>query len=333
MRLLNTPIKIGSLELKNRLVMPPMATSLASEKGEITQRICDYYDEKSAGGYIGLIITEHSYVSEAGKVRKEQPSIAKDQDVPGLRRLTDLIHQNGSKVMAQINHAGGVANPQVTGYPASYSASAVKMPKYPAVPEAMTLQDIEKVIRDFAAAALRAKEAGFDGVEIHSAHGYLLNQFFSPLSNKRTDAYGGNLENRLRLHTEIIRAVRSAVGQEYPVALRLGACDYMEGGSTLEDGVEAARILEKAGIDLLDVSGGFCGYVRPGAEGQGYFQELTEAIKKVVSLPVILTGGITEPGAAETLLQNGRADLIGVGRAILKDSSWARKAISAFQQA
>lgn len=332
MSILNTPIRIGQLELKNRLVMPPMATSLASEKGEITKQICDYYDEKSAGGYIGLIITEHSYVSEAGKVRKEQPSIAKDEDVPGLRRLVDSIHKNGPKVMAQINHAGGVANPQVTGYPASYSASAVKMPKFPTVPAEMTRQDLEKVIRDFAAAALRAKQAGFDGVEIHSAHGYLLNQFYSPLCNKRTDAYGGNLQNRLRLHTEIIRAVRSAVGQEYPVALRLGACDYMEGGSTLEDGVEAAKILEQTGIDLLDVSGGFCGYLRPGAEGQGYFQELTEAIKKVVGIPVILTGGITEGMAAEALLRENKADLIGVGRAILKDSLWAKKAVLSLQR-
>lgn len=332
MGLLNTPVKIGSLELKNRLVMPPMATSLASGKGEVTEQICNYYNEKSAGGYIGLIITEHSYVSEAGKVRKAQISIARDEDVAGLRRLVDIIHKNGSKAMAQINHAGGVADPTVTGFPVSYSASAVKMPKFPSVPAEMTQQDIEKVILDFAAAAVRAKEAGFDGVEIHSAHGYLLNQFYSPLSNKRTDAYGGNLENRLRLHTEIIRAVRGAVGPEYPVALRLGACDYSEGGSTIEDAVEAAKLLEQTGIDLLDVSGGFCGYVRPGVQKQGYFQELTEAIKKVVGLPVILTGGITERSAAETLLQTGKADLIGVGRAILKDSSWAKKAILASQQ-
>lgn len=333
MSFLNTPIKIGRLELKNRLVMPPMATSLASETGEVTKSICDYYDEKSAGGYIGLIITEHSYVSEEGKVRKEQLSIAKDEDVAGLQRLVDLIHKNGSKVIAQINHAGGVANPQITGYSASYSASAVKMPKFPAVPTEMTLQDIEKVIHDFAAAAVRAKKAGFDGVEIHSAHGYLLNQFYSPLTNKRTDAYDAStMANRLRLHTEIIRAVRSAVGQEYSVALRLGACDYREGGSTVEDAVEAAKILEQTGIDLLDVSGGFCGYVRPGVQEQGYFQELTEAIKKVVDIPVILTGGITESRAAEALLKSNKADLIGVGRAILKDSLWAKEAILTSRQ-
>ena len=140
------------------------------------------------------------------------------------------------------------------------------------------------------------------------------------------------MANRLRLHTEIIRAVRSAVGQEYPVALRLGACDYREGGSTVEDALEAAKILEQTGIDLLDVSGGFCGYVRPGVQEQGYFQELTEAIKKVVDIPVILTGGITESRAAEALLKSNKADLIGVGRAILKDSLWAKEAILTSRQ-
>lgn len=333
MHLLNTPIKIGNLDLKNRLVMPPMATAKSSENGEVTAQLCDYYGEKTAGGYIGLVITEHSYVSMEGKASKGQLSIADDSTVEGLRRLTDTIHENESKVIAQINHAGGVANPQITGRPA-LGVSTVVMPKFPGTPTAMTRQDIRKVVEDFAAAAARAKKAGFDGVEIHSAHGYLLNQFYSPLTNTRTDEYGADtMGNRLRLHTEIIKAVRDVVGQDYPIALRLGACDYMEGGSTVQDGAEAAKILEQAGIDLLDVSGGFCGYLRPDAKVQGYFQELTEAMKKVVNLPIILTGGITEAAAAETLLQEHKADLIGVGRAILKDSSWARKAILSCQEA
>lgn len=332
MHLLNTPIKIGNLDLKNRLVMPPMATAKSSENGEVTAQLCDYYREKSAGGYIGLIITEHSYVSIEGKASKGQLSVADDSTVEGLHRLADVIHQNGSKVIAQINHAGAVANPEITGRHA-LGASTVKMPKFPAVPMAMTRQDIRKVIDDFAAAAVRVKKAGFDGVEIHSAHGYLLNQFYSPLTNTRTDEYGAEtMYDRLRLHTEIIKAVRDVVGQDYPVALRLGACDYMEGGSTVQDGAEAAKILEQAGIDLLDVSGGFCGYLRPDAKEQGYFQELTQAMEKAVSIPVILTGGITESAAAETLLQEHKADLIGVGRAILKDSSWAERAIRSFER-
>lgn len=331
MSLLNTPIKIGHLELKNRLVMPPMATSKANEQGKVTAQICDYYDEKSAGGYIGLIIIEHSYISIEGKAGKGQISIASDSDIDGLNQLVNVIHKNGSKVIAQINHAGAAAKTEITGRTV-LGASTIVMPKFKDVPVEMTLKDVRKVIDDFAAAALRAKKAGFDGVEIHSAHGYLLNQFYSPLTNKRTDEYGPNtMYSRLKLHTEIIKAVRSLVGQNYPIALRLGACDYMEGGSTIQDSVEAARILEEAGIDLLDISGGFCGYIRPDVKEQGYFQELTEAIKKVVPIPVILTGGITESIAAEKLLKDNKADLIGVGRAILKNSSWAKEAILSSQ--
>lgn len=331
MGLLNAPIKVGHLELKNRLVMPPMATSKANEKGEVTEQICNYYNEKSAGGYIGLIITEHSYVSIEGKAGKGQMSIANDSDIDGLKRLTGLLHKNGSTVFAQISHAGAAADSEITGK-AVLGASAIKMPQFKEVPAAMTLQDIRKVINDFVNAAVRAKKAGFDGVEIHSAHGYLLNQFYSPLTNKRTDEYGiGTMYSRLRLHTEIVKAVRNLVGEDYPIALRLGACDYMEGGATLQDGVEAAKILEQAGIDLLDISGGFCGTIRPGATEEGYFQELTEAIKKAVTIPVILTGGITESRSAEKLLKDNKADLIGVGRAILKNSSWAKEAILSVQ--
>lgn len=329
---LNTPVSIGTLEVKNCLVMPPMATSKADDNGKVTQQICDYYREKSSGGYIGLIITEHSYVSPEGKAGKGQISIAEDEDISGLRKLTETLHENGTKAMAQISHAGGAARSEITGK-AVYGASACPMPKTGFVPLEMTLADIENVIHDFTRAAVRAKSAGFDGVEIHSAHGYLLNQFYSPLSNKRTDEYGAQtLEGRLKLHLEIIKSIRKEVGQDYLIAVRLGACDYTDGGTTLQDSVSAAKILEQAGVDLLDISGGFCGYVRPNAKEQGYFSELTEAIKRVVNIPVVLTGGITDAAAAETLLKNNQADLIGVGRAILKDSLWAQRAMSDLQK-
>lgn len=324
---LNSALKIHDLELKTRLVMPPMATAKAGEQGEVTDAVVSYYDEKSAGGYIGLIITEHSYISQEGKAGAGQVSIAADSNIEGLSRVTEAIHKNGSKVFAQINHAGGRAKTEVTGCTV-LAPSAVLQPRGTVVPTEMTKADLEKVVQDFAAAAIRAKKAGYDGVEIHSAHSYLLNQFYSPLSNKRTDEYGAqNMDSRLKLHMEVIRAVRAAVGEDYPVALRLGACDYMEGGSTLEDAVEAAIKLEQAGIDMLDISGGFCGFMRPGATEQGYFAELTEAIKKVVRIPVLLTGGITEAAVAERLLNENKADLIGVGRAVMKDSSWSKNAI------
>lgn len=164
-------------------------------------------------------------------------------------------------------------------------------------------------------------------MEIHSAHGYLLNQFFSPITNRRTDEYGGILQNRIRLHLEVIAAVREAVGEEHAVLLRLGAIDDLEGGTRVEDSVFAATEFEKAGVDMLDITGGLSGYMRPGHAEPGYFAEFSEPIKKAVSIPVILTGGVTEPEQAEELLAAGKADLIGVGRAILKDSDWAQRAV------
>ena len=327
MFLMNTPIEIHGVALKNRLVMPPMATAKSDPDGRVTPEIIGYYDEKTAGGYIGLVITEHCFVCPEGKAAKGQMSMSRDSDVDGLAKVVDTIHKNGCKVMAQINHAGAAASSTVTSLPV-LAPSPVQSPKGDSVPQEMTHEDLQKVVRDFAAAARRAKEAGFDGVEIHSAHGYLLNQFYSPLANHRTDEYGpGSIESRVKLHLEVIQAVRAAVGSDYLVALRLGAGDYMDGGSTAADGAAAARLFEQAGIDLLDISGGICGYIRPGVTGQGYFSDLTEAVKSAVSLPVILTGGITEIDAAETLLEQGKADLIGVGRAMLKDSSWAKNAM------
>ena len=230
----------------------------------------------------------------------------------------------------QINHAGSATDNKITGVDI-VGPSAVPNPRTGNLPRELTEKEINEVIESFKDAALRVKNAGFDGVEIHSAHGYLLNQFFSPLSNKRIDQYGGDVLGRIKIHLEIIKAVRNAVGDSYPILLRLGASDYMEGGSTIEDSKIAALAFEKAGVDILDISGGFCGYTVPGSKVQGYFSSLTEGIKEVVSIPVILTGGITEAQAAEKLLLEGKADLIGVGRAIYKDSKWAQDAIESIK--
>lgn len=328
MSILSSSIQVGNLKIKNRLIMPPMATSKATEEGQITKQICDYYYEKSFGGYIGLIITEHSYVNRKGKAGKGQISIADDRDINGLKELATLIHENGSKVIAQISHAGGKTKREITGTDV-YGASASPIPKIDLVPLEMSINDIQEVISDFTKAAIHAKQAGFDGVEIHSAHGYLLNQFYSPLTNKRTDEYNAQtLHNRLKLHIQIIESIRKAVGHNFLIAVRLGACDYMEGGSTLQDSIEAAKLLEEAGIDLLNISGGLCGYMRPDCKEEGYFSEITEAIQEAIDIPVILTGGIIEAHTAEMLLQNKKADFIGIGRALLKDSLWAKNAIT-----
>lgn len=319
---LHSKLKVGNIELQNRLVMPPMATSKAVQ-GKITQELVDYYAKKSEGGDIGLVILEHAYVNEDGIANEQQVSIAKKEDITGFKMLGEVLHQNHTPVFAQINHAGSKSIHR------KLSASRIAHPgiKQGDVPEEMSIKDIQQVIDDFAHAALRAKKAGLDGVEIHSAHGYLLNQFYSPLTNQRQDAYGGSLASRIQIHLEIIQAIKAVAGNEFPIAVRLGITDIMEHGSTLEDAIQAAIAFEKAGVDLLDISGGLLGYMLPGVTKEGYFSESTHEIKKHVNIPVLLTGGITTPAGAQALLDADCADLIGVGRAILKDSSWAKHCI------
>lgn len=324
------PLTSGKLTLKNRLVMPPMATSKSNKDGSVSKEILDYYDEKTQGGYIGLIVIEHSYITKQGKASEGQLSVANKSDFEGLCELAKIIHKNGSKVVMQINHAGSAASTSVTGLDV-VGPSAIKNPRLGNVPKELTKEEIKIIIEDFKKAALLVKEAGFDGVEIHSAHGYLLNQFFSPLTNKRTDKYGGDVLGRIRLHLEVIAAVKEVVGADFPILLRLGASDYQDGGSTIEDSKIAAVEFEKAGIDILDITGGFCGYILPKNTTQGYFSSLTKALKEVVSIPIILTGGITEASFAEKLLSEKKADLIGVGRAIFKDSKWSESAIKSFK--
>lgn len=324
------PLQVGSLPLANRLVMPPMATSKADHDGKVNAEVLDYYNEKSEGGYLSLVIIEHSFIQQAGKASENQISVADDSVIEQLKKLADIIHSNGAKAIMQINHAGSATDKKIIGME-PVGPSAVVNPRKGAIPRELTPAEIIEIVEAFKSAAQRVKEAGFDGVEIHSAHGYLLNQFFSPLTNKRSDEYGGDVHNRIRFHLQVIAAVREVVGDDYPILLRLGAADYIKEGTTINDSQIAAQEFEKAGIDILDISGGFSGYIAPGDNSQGYFAPLTEAIKKVVSIPIILTGGIIDVQAAEQLLVEGKADLIGVGRAVLKDSKWAKQAIESLQ--
>lgn len=321
---LSEPIAIKPITLPNRLVMAPMATAKADANGYVTDEVCNYYQERAKYSKIGLIITEHSYIHPQGKAHPGQTSIASDDTIPALRRLTDCIHREGVHVFAQLSHAGSAASSKTTGQP-PVGPSPVCHPKQrEELPQEMTISQIHQVTDWFAQAALRARLAGFDGVELHSAHGYLLNQFFSPLTNRRTDEYGPQtVENRVRFHQEILRTVRKAVGEDFPIALRLGGCDYEAGGSTVEDCVEACRLLEQSGVDLLHLTGGMNGFIRPGHGEPGYFSDLSAPVKEAVRVPVLLTGGITAPSQADALLEAGCADLIGVGRAIFKNAHWA----------
>ena len=311
-------IQVGNLQLRGRIVMPPMATEQA-DGGLVTPGMGAYYAARAKNPEIGLIITEHSYIEMRGKASRGQVSIAEDEAIEGLSTITKAIHAaaEGIKVFAQINHAGGYTSRDITGTePVSASAGILK--QEPA--RALTKDEILQIEELFAQAARRAQLAGYDGVEIHSAHSYLLNQFYSPLTNHRTDEYGSQtMENRLRMHLETIQKVREKVGENFPIAVRLGGCDYTPGGSTIEDSVEASLMLQKAGVDLLDLSGGMCRYILEGVSEPGWFGQMTHQIKQQVSVPVLLTGGIKTRAEAETLLEQGAADLIGIGRALLKE--------------
>lgn len=330
MALINTPLAAGKITFKNRLIYPPITIAKGSPDGMVTDESLNYYEEKMHGGSFSLCIVEHCYIMQQGKASKSQLSIADDTAIPGLAKLARVIKGAGTKAVVQMNHAGSCTTEEVTGMKLK-GAFPVQNPRQGGIPEEMTKQDIKEVVNAFKKAAERGVAAGYDGVEIHSAHSYLLNQFYSPLTNQRSDEYGGSLENRIRIHLEVIEAVRKAVGRDYPVFLRLGACDYAPGGNQTEDAVKAAKIFEAAGVDVLDISGGMCGYVNPGSSSAGYFGEESKAIREAVKIPVITTGGVKEPQEVEELLKSGAGDLVGVGRAVMKDSAWAGRAIEFFR--
>lgn len=328
--ILTTPLKIRSVTVHNRLVMPPMAT-FKSTNELFTEEVLKYYDEKTSGNAIGLAIVEHCYVSKEGKAHPGQVSIADDSVIENFRLLSDILHKNGSKALVQISHAGGKSSTSVTGLPVLGAGNDV-INREGDVPVEMSEEDIHRITKCFADAAVRAEKAGFDGVELHAAHGYMLSQFYSPITNHRTDAYGGSLENRTRFHVEILKAVREAVGPDFILAIRFGAADYgrnengvPEGGALPEDAPEAALLFEEAGADLIDVSGGLYGTERKNYPGTAMFTDVSHEIKKAVRIPVSVVGRITTFDQCETILENGDADLVGAAAALLRDSDWAKK--------
>lgn len=319
-----TPLDVHGMHLRNRIVLPPMASEKATENGEVTPELIEHYRRYAEAG-VGLLITEHAYIEPQGKNSKRQLSVADDSVVPGLRELADAIHAVGGVIGVQMNHCGMAGRPELVGQPVGPSPLRHPRREDGVVARELSREEIKELVQTYARAAGRVQAAGFDMVEIHSAHGYLINQFNSPLSNQRTDEYGGTLEKRFTFAREVIEAVRREVGPAFCILFRLGADDLVDGGLTLEDAKQMAPHLVQAGVNLLDLSGGFGGY-RAEAE-QGYFAYMTEGLKKVVDIPLLTTGGVLLPEVAERIVAEGKADLVGVGRAMLTDYEWARKAI------
>lgn len=319
-----SPIRVRGLELKNRVVMPPMASYTGTEEGCATPETSEYYRARAAGG-VGLIIVEHTYVLPSGRRHRRQLGLVSSAHAGILRPLVDEIHRHGAGAVIQLTHAGARTTTEIIGQ-TPIAPSPVKASSDEPAAVAMDTQQIDQVIEAFAACARRAADAGFDGVELHGAHGYLLNQFMSPVTNTRTDEYGHGPQGRLLLPLHIIQAVREAVGPELTVMYRLGADDGLPGGITPEDAREIAPRLVDAGVDVIDVSGGLRGYQPFEWKGEGFFADISSRVKVACGAPVIVTGGVKSPATADSIIRKSKADLVGIGRALLKDPDWAVKA-------
>ena len=322
-----SPLTLHTLTLKNRVVMPPMCTDYATIGGAVTDRLIDYYTARAQGG-VGLVDVEFAYIHPSGKVFEHMLGIYDDKLIPGLKRLTDSVHQGGAKIVVQIAHGGRRSHSDITGFA---PAAPSPIPRLNGeTPKELSLGEIEELIQAFILAAKRAKKAGFDGVMIHMAHGYLIQQFLSPFSNARTDRYGGDLEGRARFGLEILKGIRSELGDGYPITTRLCGDEFVKGGFDLVQSIQVAKMLEANGANAIEVSTGTheTGHIiiAPPYYPMGFLSPLSEGIKKAVGIPVGIVGRIHTPEVAEQLLAQGKADLIAVGRALIADPEWAKKA-------
>ncbi|MFC1492262.1 FAD-dependent oxidoreductase, partial [Nitrospinota bacterium] len=320
--------RIGGLSLRNRIIAAPMEKNLADPDGSVTQRYVAYAVERARGG-AALISPESLFIHPEGKGNPFQLGIHDDAMIPGLMRLCGAVHDEGAALMAEINHAGRQASSSAGHQPVGPSPVAYEGFRPGEVPMELTAGEMGEILQMFSAAAKRAKEAGFDVVQLHGAHGYLINQFLSPRSNKREDSYGGSLENRMRFPLEAVRAVREAVGPEFPVAYRITADEGVEGGLPFHEVLAFCKVLEEAGVALIDVSAGTyesSALITPSMEAPiGCHVSLAERIRGAVSVPVSVAGRILDGDTAEEILRAGRADFVTMGRALHADPQLPRK--------
>ncbi|MBM7646146.1 NADPH2 dehydrogenase [Scopulibacillus daqui] len=310
---------IKDLTLKNRIVMSPMCMySCTNKDGKVTNWHLTHYTSRAVG-QVGLIIVEASAVTPQGRISDQDLGIWSDDHIEGLKQLVDLNHEHGGKIGIQIAHAGRKAEidgPIIAPSPEAFNE---KMK----VPEEMTIEDIKETVEAFKQGARRAKEAGFDVIEIHGAHGYLISEFLSPLANKRTDKYGGSRENRYRFLSEVIDAVKEV--WQGPLFVRVSANDFVEGGNTPDDHVYFAKKMKEQGVDLVDCSSGAVAPAHIDAF-PGYQVPYADQIKKEAGIPTGAVGLILDPFQAEEILKNNRADLVFLGRELLRDPYWPRTA-------
>jgi len=321
-------IEIGNVRISNRLVVPAMVTNFCHGDGTATERYVAYHEAKARGGW-GLIITEDYAVDPKGKGFSNVPGLWNDSQIEGHSKLPKRIHDVGGKIFAQVYHAGRQTSMALIGCQ-PVAPSPIPCPRLQEIPHALEGNEIRDIVEEFGDCARRARKAGFDGIEIHGAHGYLIAQFMSPYSNKRIDEYGGNLLNRMRFPLEIVSNVRSKAGSDFPVLFRISGDEMVPGGRTIEDTKTIAAMLERAGVDGLHISAGVYGsayaITPPAAIRHGWIVHFAEEVKKVVDVPVITVGRINDPLLAETIIAGKKADLVAMGRASLADPELPKKA-------
>ena len=330
--ILFTPVKIGNVEIPNRFVRSATHDFMATKDGSITERQVKLF-KNLAEGEVGLIFPGHAFVHPSGLASPFQIGIHNETVIDGLKKITDTVHNFSSRIFLQISHAGRQTTEKLCDC-TPLAPSSVYEPIFKVTPKEMTEKEIKQTINDFIQAGRRAKQAGFDGVQLHVAHGYLLSSFISPYTNRRKDKWGGTLTNRLRIVVEILRGIKNLTSKEFPVIAKLNSSDLITGGLTSEESVKIAKVLEKEGIDGIEVSGGMAeagkGSVWKGfrpEEKEGYFIENASKIKSAVSvsIPIFGLGGIRSFQVAEKVVENGKADLISMSRPFIREPFLVKK--------
>lgn len=327
--------KIGDLQLENRVVMPAMGVGLANADGTPSEAMIAYYEERAKNG-VGLIITEITRINdETGVAEPHQLCATRDEHIEGLKKLADAIHKHGKKIFVQLHHPGRQTYSAMIGGKPVVAPSAIPCGVCQQETRALTIEEIKELVNNFIRGAQRAKAAGIDGVELHGAHGYLINQFLSPYTNKRTDEYGGSFENRMRFIKEIILGIKETC-DNYPISVRISGDEFLglvgiqEKGIDVEEAVNIAKYLEEIGIDVISVSSGtyetMNTTIEPVSFLQGWKSHLSKAIKEAVNIPVIATNNIKKPDVADGLIESGIVDFIALGRGNLADPEWVKKA-------
>ncbi len=308
--------KLKGLSIKNRIVMPPMCMYKAAGDGFATEFHLNHYTTRAVGG-VGLIIIESTAVNPEGRITDYDLGLWDDSHISGLKKIVDSCHAYGAKIAVQINHAGRKSTASTKGI---YAPSAIPFNNESRVPNELTREQIKIIVSEFKAAAARADEAGFDAIEVHAAHGYLIHQFLSPLSNKRSDEYGGDIKNRSKILQEVLEAVKSVWPQEKPISVRVSALDHCDQGIDAEQMVAIINQVKKS-VDIVHVSSG--GLLPAKVKDYpGYMVPLAEKIKRECAVPTITVGLITQPDMVEEILQNQRADMVALGRELLRNPYW-----------